>query len=460
MLPLLHLKIASFNNTMGKCRKSLIGFPILLHTLCLLLFPQPLLSQENSFVRQPAGQRIITPHERTHSDPQQVHVSLVGKDKMRVSWISEDKKGKSVVEYGRNAGEYSEKAIGESGSYQYFFYSSGKIHNVVIGPLEPGTTYFYRCGGLGPEYSFKTPPPTLPIEFVIVGDLGQTEWTASTLKHVDSSEYDVLLLPGDLSYADTQQPLWDSFGRLVEPYASKRPWMVTEGNHEIESFPIVYPQGFKAYNARWPMPFRESGSTSNLYYSFEVASTHVIMLGSYIDFHPHSQQYSWLQSDIATIDRVRTPWVIALLHAPWYNTNEAHQGEGESMRQAMEHLLYHANVDLVFAGHVHAYERFTRIYDNQADSCGPIYITIGDGGNREGLALKFKNPASPLSLYREASFGHGRLRIVNDTHAYWSWHRNNDNDADVADGAWIESLSNSKACTKAPDQQNSSKEEL
>lgn len=193
---------------------------------------------------------------------------------------------------------------------------------------------------------------------IYVGDLGQTEWTTSTLKHIDSRDYDVFLLPGDLSYADTHQPLWDSFGRLVEPYASRRPWMVTQGNHEIETFPIIQTHAFKAYNARWPMPYKESGSTSNLYYSFEVAYTHIIMLGSYTDFDAHSLQYKWLQSDLANVDRKRTPWVIVLLHAPWYNTNEAHQGEGESMRQAMEELLYDARVDLVFAGHVHAYERF------------------------------------------------------------------------------------------------------
>ena len=30
----------------------------------------------------------------------------------------------------------------------------------------------------------------------------------------------------------------------------------------------------------------------------------------------------------------------------------------------------------------------TRVYDNDTNPCGPVYITIGDGGNREGLALK------------------------------------------------------------------------
>ncbi|KAL9249776.1 Purple acid phosphatase 22-like protein [Drosera capensis] len=57
----------------------------------------------------------------------------------------------------------------------------------------------------------------LPIELVVLGDLGQTEWTNSTLEHVQQKDYDVFLLPGDLSYADTEQPLWDSFGPLVEP---------------------------------------------------------------------------------------------------------------------------------------------------------------------------------------------------------------------------------------------------
>jgi 3',5'-cyclic AMP phosphodiesterase CpdA len=164
--------------------------------------------------------------------------------------------------------------------------------------------------------------------FLFAGDLGQTEWTASTLAHVDSEDYDVFLLPGDLSYADFQQPLWDSFGRLVEPYATRRPWMVTEGNHEMEIFPIIHPQGFTAYNARWLMPYEESGSTSNLYYSFDVAGTHVIMLGSYADFDAKSSQYKWLEADLAQVDRKKTPWMVVLLHAPWYNTNAAHHGEG------------------------------------------------------------------------------------------------------------------------------------
>lgn len=408
--------------------------------------PQSLAISSIDFVRPAARSAVLTPHKRSASDPQQVHISLVGNDQMRVTWITEGGKAASVVDYGTKSGEYESSAEGDHKKYRYFLYNSGRIHNVVIGPLKPGTTYYYQCSKKGPEFSFRTPPSSFPIEFAVVGDLGQTEWTKSTLEHVDQKDYDVFLLPGDLAYADTQQPLWDTFGRLVEPYASQRPWMVTEGNHEVEFIPLVSDH-FRAYNARWRMPYEESGSTSNLYYSFDVTGAHIIMLGSYTDFDANSDQYSWLQNDLKKIDRVKTPWVIVLLHAPWYNSNLAHQGEGEDMRQAMEDLLYKARVDVVFAGHVHAYERFTRVYNNQADPCGPLHITIGDGGNREGLALSFENPAPSISKYREPSFGHGRLRLLDGKKAHWSWHRNKEsNTSTIADEIWLQSLSISTSC--------------
>lgn len=53
---------------------------------------------------------------------------------------------------------------------------------------------------------------------------------------------------------------------------------------------------------------------------------------------------------------------------------------------------------------------------------------------------------APLSLMREASFGHGRLSVVNATTARWTWHRNNDADSTVRDELWLESLAANGAC--------------
>ena len=126
----------------------------------------------------------------------------------------------------------------------------------------------------------------------------------------------MLLVPGDLAYADAQQPLWDSFGRFVQRHASRRPWMVTHGNHEVEAPPLPpvpgAPPPFAAYGARWPAPHEESGSPSNLYYSFDAAggAVHVVMLGSYAPFGAGSDQHRWLARDLAGVDRRATPWVV------------------------------------------------------------------------------------------------------------------------------------------------------
>lgn len=89
---------------------------------------------------------------------------------MRVTYTTDDTTVASMVEYGRRPKKYKMKTTGESTSYRYFFYSSGKIHHVKIGPLKPNTIYYYRCGGHGNEFSFKTPPSTFPIEFAVAGN--------------------------------------------------------------------------------------------------------------------------------------------------------------------------------------------------------------------------------------------------------------------------------------------------
>ncbi|CAL5392877.1 unnamed protein product [Camellia sinensis] len=147
-----------------------------------------------------------------------------------------------------------------------------------------------------------------------------------------------------------------------------------------------------------------------------------------------------LQADLLKVDRKRTPWLLVLFHVPWYNSDKAHRGEGDRMMQAMEPLLYAAGVDIVLAGHVHAYERSKRVYGVRSDSCGAVRVTVGDGGNREGLASKYINPQPEWSVFREASFGHGELKIVNSTHALWSWHGNDDDEPVRSDEVWITSL--------------------
>ena len=50
-----------------------------------------------------------------------------------------------------------------------------------------------------------------------------------------------------------------------------------------------------------------------------------------------------------------------------------------------EPIFIKYRVDVVFAGHVHAYERNAGVECGEASATGPMYITLGNGGNHEGL---------------------------------------------------------------------------
>lgn len=62
------------------------------------------------------------------------------------------------------------------------------------------------------------------------------------------------------------------------------------------------------------------------------------------------------------------------------------------------------------------------------------------------VLLRFMNPQPAISVFREASFGHGQLEVVNATHAQWTWHRNDDDKPIASDSIWLRSLTSDPTC--------------
>ncbi|OAY47013.1 bifunctional purple acid phosphatase 26 [Manihot esculenta] len=385
-----------------------------------------------------------------HNAPQQVHITQgdYNGEAVIISWVTPDNPGSSKVQYGVSKAKYDFTAEGTVTNYTFYKYKSGYIHHCLLDGLEYDTKYYYKIGDgdSSREFWFQTPPminPDAAYKFGIIGDLGQTYNSLSTLEHYMQSEAEAVLFVGDLSYADRYKyndvgVRWDSWARFVERSAAYQPWMWSAGNHEIEYMPYmgeVLP--FKSYLHRYPTPHSASKSSSPLWYAIRRASAHIIVLSSYSPFVKYTPQYIWLYNELEKVNREETPWLIVLMHVPIYNSNEAHFKEGESMRSVFEEWFVRYKVDIIFAGHVHAYERSYRISNIHynvstgncypvADKFAPVYITVGDGGNQEGLAAKFRDPQPDYSAFREASYGHSTLEIKNRTHAFYQWNRNDD----------------------------------
>ncbi|GAV70782.1 Metallophos domain-containing protein/Metallophos_C domain-containing protein, partial [Cephalotus follicularis] len=469
----------------------------------------------------------------TSNFPDQISVAISSPTSMWVSWVTGDAQiGSNVtpidpssvaseVWYGKESGNYTSKVKGNATVYSQLYpfegllnYTSGIIHHVRIDGLEPGMTYYYVCGdgsisAMSEESVFETlalPGPNFyPPRIAIIGDLGLTSNSSTTIDHLIENDPSLILMVGDLTYAnqylttggkgvacyscafpeapirETYQPRWDAWGRFMQPLTSRVPLMVIEGNHEIE--PQAAGIIFKSYLTRFAVPSEESASNSNFYYSFDAGGVHFVMLGAYVDYNSTGAQYAWLKEDLRQVDRTVTPWLVAAWHPPWYSSYSSHYQEFECMRQEMESLLYQYGVDIVFSGHVHAYERMNKVYNYTLDLCGPVYLTVGDGGNIEQVDVDFADdpgkcpPAGEnipefgglchinfssgsakgkfcwdkqpeWSAFRESSFGHGMLEVVNSTYALWTWHRNQDTYKEDSQGDQIYIVRQPELCSK------------
>jgi hypothetical protein len=408
----------------------------------------------------------------------QVHISQ-GKTSSSViiSWSS-NKVGyttKVIIKYGLKNFFLNNSEIGYSSSYNFTWpyhnvYSSGILNHVTITNLLSDTVYYYQCinvytndynlTDVSDILSFRTNQyigSIFPQIFTIVGDLGQTIDSQYTIDHMSKqNNSNIILHVGDLSYADCNQTLWDSYGELIEPISSKKMWMVAPGNHEIEFTNAQEP--YRAFEERYKMPhikpaeygpitippkladddyhlpyccssvYQSGYDYGNSFYYFETGMSHIIFLNAYTYTNLESNQYKWLESNLQSVNRKVTPWIIVVIHCPWYSSNMDHYGEKQTveMRNYMEPLFYKYNVNIVFSGHVHAYERSHPVYLNNTNLKAPIYITIGDGGNLEGHAKKYYEQPSWSAYRNGTNYGYGTLEIINLNKAQWKWYRNQD----------------------------------
>ena len=153
--------------------------------------------------------------------PSQIHMAL-GRtpSQMTLSWATTHDTYASHLIYGRDPWQLTLTAPAKPTSYtmhsvprtesKFVTYTSPTIYHAALDGLTPSTTYYFQCisGNNGsPIGKFRTAPArgsSEMLRMLVVGDLGQTVDSNSTVGHMiqQSEDASVVLHAGDMSYGN------------------------------------------------------------------------------------------------------------------------------------------------------------------------------------------------------------------------------------------------------------------
>jgi len=378
------------------------------------------------------------------------------------------------------------------------FLPPGQLHVVTLTHLDPDRKYYYRVGVLDDEtqastvwsdtFSFVSSPEVKansdPFSYIVYGDQGCPSvgwgqggvWTSEmTTREIANNTHNPHPIRavhhfGDLSYARGAAHIWDEWLNMISSFTAQVPLMIASGNHEYdhsaggengkdpsgETTPGGYhPQwgnfgedskgecGVPTAN-HFQMPNTRGNSNGVFWYSFDFANVHTTIISSEHDLSPGSRQYMWLEDDLKSVDRSKTPWLVLELHRPIYES-EAIPKEyrvGIEIRHRIEDLLLQYGVDMVLAGHYHSYQRTCAgLYKSKCGHGGPVHIMVGSAG-----AQLTRNHIDPrfghwTEKFVNDKWGYGRITVANATALHFEFIQagsHNDTDAGkVLDETWI-----------------------
>lgn len=384
------------------------------------------------------------PNAPTLFTPEQVHLSFAeaaptNPFNIRATWVTQNGTDQTIVEWWwSDAGTTVHSSHGGATRTYSAGNWMGTIHSAVMTNLPPNTSVTYRVGGrVGAKY-FWSPQNytymTLPDEVstlrvVAIADMGVRHFSNDTVdditRLVQRGEVDLVVHYGDISYADDNQQDWDEYFRKIEPFASRVPYMVVPGNHEI-------PFDFASYKARFWMPDPGHGAPAwpnGLYYAFTVGPATFVMCNTESitgDPTMDDTQLHWLdtvldEADNTTARQLR-PWLIMTQHRPLYCTERGGNCHkyGRELRAWEEHRMHKHHVDLHIAGHVHTYERTFPLRDGELVSKNytaseytrqnaTVFVVNGAAGNFEGNSECSGD--EPWSGFHSKDVGYAKLTM-------------------------------------------------
>jgi len=238
---------------------------------------------------------------------------------------------------------------------------------------------------------FRTaPPPGGSFRAAVVGDSGISNAAQRAVASlVEELGADILLHTGDLFYIeDADLGLFSAYRRVL----SRTALFPCRGNHDLERDEPV-----------WGDLFTLPGNAHErrrLYYSYDWGSAHFTVLDFYHAPANDSAQIEFLIDDLEDARARGVRWLIVYLHLPIYSGGR-YGNLRHSFRVEFPDIADRFEVDLVFSGHDHNYQRTHPVRDDVVRDAwhgsrfvrprGTIYVVTGGGG---------------ASLYQRSSFAH------------------------------------------------------
>lgn len=281
--------------------------------------------------------------------------------------------GTSVVKYG--VGSLTKTAEGKK---------DVTMHEVTLTDLEPGESYVYEVQSQVGEVLVRSPLLTFQpavgedqaYSFVLIGDTQRNPTITqkiATLAWQRRPNFVVHL--GDVvdSGPDKKQWVGDLLGPCRELFG-RVPVYPCIGNHE---------RNHAFYYQYFSLPAPE------YYYRFRYGNAEFFSLDTNKKVGPDSEQYKWLDGALA---KSTAKWKFVFHHHPAFTSDSDDYGNtfkgvksklGDLNVRNLVALYEKHNVDMVFNGHIHVYERTWPIRAGKVDRHkGVLYVTSGGGGGK------------------------------------------------------------------------------
>lgn len=226
------------------------------------------------------------------------------------------------------------------------------------------------------------------ISFLVFGDSGTGSREQKELAQIMLQyQFDFILHTGDVAYPYGSDEFYKwNFFDVYSEHLKRVTFFPSPGNHDYQNDNLT---------AYLDVFGRER------YYSFDQGNVHFVALDTNAPLDLVSETETndmahWLGKDLENANE--SLWKIVFFHHPPYSSGSVHGGDMR-VREKIVPILEKYNVDIVFSGHEHHYERTCPILADTCVETGVVYIVTGGGGAR---LYDFGNNSSVTRIAKKA----------------------------------------------------------